>query len=121
MFEKIKDLWVAALRSGDYKQHKKRLTSANRSAHCCMGVLCEVAIKEGVRLHIEKRLDKSRRVTLYYSGMPNTLPPVAMKWAGMRTSMGAFQKSIGSLVQMNDSGDSFEKIADVIEKRWKEL
>jgi hypothetical protein len=35
--------WIAALRSGTYRQTKNSLASHVRSAHCCLGVLCEVA------------------------------------------------------------------------------
>lgn len=42
--------WVAALRSGDYNQGRRVLTSIQGDEFCCLGVACqikEVEIKEG--------------------------------------------------------------------------
>lgn len=41
MDKELKTKWVAALRSGEYKQGRNRLKWAGR--YCCLGVLCEVA------------------------------------------------------------------------------
>ena len=45
----LKQRWVDALRSGQYQQGFGRLHKqlSNKSYFCCLGVLCEVAIKEG--------------------------------------------------------------------------
>jgi hypothetical protein len=40
MEAELKEKWVAALRSGDYKQTKVELRDGNK--HCALGVLCEV-------------------------------------------------------------------------------
>lgn len=44
MNQEYKEKWVAALRSGDYKQGRGRLQ--NEDGFCCLGVLCDVAAKE---------------------------------------------------------------------------
>jgi hypothetical protein len=44
MDQKLKTKWIAALRSGDYKQGKMQLFDGER--HCCLGVLCIVINKE---------------------------------------------------------------------------
>lgn len=49
MKKEIADKWVAALRSGNYKQTTGMLNRNNES-FCCLGVLCEIAIKDGVEL-----------------------------------------------------------------------
>lgn len=36
-----KDKWVAALRSGEYKQGKGYLHENSSNTYCCLGVLCE--------------------------------------------------------------------------------
>lgn len=41
----VKVKWIAALRSGDYKQTHGALRDEN--GYCCLGVLCDVAAKEG--------------------------------------------------------------------------
>lgn len=47
MDAEIKGRWVAALRSGDYKQVEGRLNK-NDEGFCCLGVLCEIAVGDGV-------------------------------------------------------------------------
>ena len=46
----VKNKWVAALNSGNYKQGAGKLKYGNQSGtfHCCLGVLSELAVKEGV-------------------------------------------------------------------------
>lgn len=41
MDSELKDKWVSALRSDEYKQGRGRLFSNGK--YCCLGVLCEVA------------------------------------------------------------------------------
>jgi len=40
MKPEIKELWIEALRSGQYKQGHNRLRTNNR--YCCLGVLCDI-------------------------------------------------------------------------------
>lgn len=44
----LKKKWVAALRSGDYKQGRNSLKQGkgDKATYCCLGVLCEI---EGLR------------------------------------------------------------------------
>ena len=51
MNPRIKDLWVKALQSGKYRQGQLRLIREQKTygtEHCCLGVLCELALAEGV-------------------------------------------------------------------------
>lgn len=41
--EDFKKKWVAALRSGEYKQGKGTLYRENNDTHCCLGVACRIA------------------------------------------------------------------------------
>src|SRR4051812_34484552 len=41
-----RDIWVKALRSGEYKQTKGALHTAD-GAFCCLGVACDLALKAG--------------------------------------------------------------------------
>ncbi len=43
MDPELKKKWVAALRSGEYKQGRNRLHRKVDNSFCCLGVLCEVA------------------------------------------------------------------------------
>jgi hypothetical protein len=56
MKKALRDAWLKALRSGDYKQtigilhriHERQSSGELYTpGHCCLGVLCDVMIKEG--------------------------------------------------------------------------
>ena len=42
MKREVKDKWIAALRSGKYKQGTGCLRDIDSNAFCCMGVLCDI-------------------------------------------------------------------------------
>lgn len=90
--------WVAALRSGQYNQCKKRLTNAGR--YCCLGVACAIS-----------PLDRKTWVH------ECTLPWEVMDWLGIRDSQGEFGEAFGEALTIlnDDKGLSFEEIADIIE------
>ena len=47
MDQELKAKWVAALRSGEYKQGYGRLFSPREKSYCCLGVLCDVIDPKG--------------------------------------------------------------------------
>lgn len=95
MDKELKAKWVAALRSGKYKQGKGVLRG-HSNAYCCLGVLCEVAGHDPVEWQ-----------TAYGANH------VRVDVAGIITETNAHQ-----LAAMNDVHDkSFEQIADYIEWR----
>ncbi len=52
MIKKYKEKWIAALRSGDYRQNRgslRRMVDETNFGYCCLGVLCEV-LKEDKKL-----------------------------------------------------------------------
>lgn len=82
------DLWVEALRSGDYKQGNGWLNRTGATVdeegepvreYCCLGVLCEVAMKEGLRLDVDVKDGGDARS---YDGHPAFPPPAVWGWAG---------------------------------------
>jgi len=48
MFKRVKDLWVKALESGNFKQTKGKMIrgKGNQTSYCCLGVLARVYAKE---------------------------------------------------------------------------
>lgn len=46
MDQSVKARWVAALRSGEYKQSSKRVLNDGQGGFCCLGVLCDLYAKE---------------------------------------------------------------------------
>lgn len=39
--------WIKALRSGEYKQAQNKLKNTQKNSFCCLGVLCDLAAKDG--------------------------------------------------------------------------
>lgn len=101
--------WIAALRSGKYTQDVKRLKT--EKGHCCLGVLCEVAMENGEPWE--------SLISIEHFCM---LPENMRDWAGLRDIAGATStKTQPPLTCLNDNlGCSFEMIADYLEK-YEEL
>ena len=113
--QKIRRSWIRALRSGKYKQTDTVLhrTEEGNDYFCCLGVLCELAVKEGI---IEPGKTKGENV--YYSRKSyQVLPKKVQLWAGLKTNVGDFKDtySEGSLADLNDGGTPFSEIATIIE------
>ena len=114
-------LWVAALRSGKYKQGENYLHITNEEGedqYCCLGVACAVAVENGVDLEMSVNLN-----THEYDHCGATLPLTVMHWLGTVNpnpkteddSINGFGKA--SLTHLNDAKRyDFNKIADVIER-----
>lgn len=120
MREDIKEQWVAALRSGDYVQGRGRLATINGDEvqYCCLGVLCELAVKAGVAVKENERNHHIRYSNPQdrWDGNAATLPLFVMEWADLEDRQG-WSSLDDSLTNKNDRGVSFEKIADVIEDK----
>ena len=119
MNPRIKQRWLEALRSGEYKQTKENLQ--NSDGFCCLGVLCDLHAKErgmnwvrqtdGYELYVETQI----------------LPLSVQEWAGLDNDIGGlvdfeyerdgvmYVKS-ESLPEINDTWNkNFNEIADLIE------
>jgi hypothetical protein len=114
MNQKIKQEWCEELISGRYTQGCGNLCRDDK--YCCLGVLCEIAIKHGVKI------SKWRRYTgvnnsYCYNNEHHYLPKIVSDWAGLdsRDPELLFLSS-PSLARMNDRGYSFNDIANAIEK-----
>jgi hypothetical protein len=109
--------WVAALRSGEYKQGRRVLHHGDN--FCCLGVGCDLAIKAGVKLEVSTIPGEPTR----YGGDRNYTPKEVMEWLGLASKDGVYRIGVGSssLASMNDDGKSFSQIADVIELQPKGL
>lgn len=111
MNQEVKALWLEALRSGDYRRAEGKLhRTANGEEYCCLGVLCDLAVKAGLPVEVEPAL----RAYMRYDGFPDTLPESVMEWAGLMDS--SPDTPHGELVALNDDGMSFDDIANVIEE-----
>lgn len=119
MKNNIKEEWIAALRSGDYAQGAGKL---NRNGeYCCLGVLCDMAAKQGVVEDSIVRQDGN--IMHRYGYSVAVLPRQVAVWAGLKVHEFSDWEVVGvsigdyptTLANLNDSGTTFEAIAGIIE------
>ena len=116
MKKEIADKWVAALRSGEYKQTTGQLANVERTEHCCLGVLCEMAIKDGVDVEVDVRPHD-----VYFDENSAGLPDKVQNWAGIFTANGVLNGGITIAALNDDEQYDFGRIANIIEESWREL
>lgn len=137
----VKKRWIEALRSGDYKQTEGTL-NRNDETFCCLGVLCELAVEDGV---VTKKYDDMpagikdgvvgyrltevdftqdemfRKYTEY-----DLLPRSVMAWAGLEAQNPDVEyhdpssdySQVTCISSLNDEFHmNFEQIANVIEEQ----
>lgn len=105
--KEVYNIWIKALRSGKYEQTDSMLISPaihseEADRFCCLGVLCDLAAKDGGE---QWNIDGygENRATAF-------LPTHMRRYIKMQVS------EQQRLVKMNDNGQSFESIASEIEK-----
>lgn len=125
-------VWVDALRSGEFKQGMNRLRNPGSrdvgvpDMFCCLGVACEVAIRGGVPIEFTDGsgyVQHEQENGFQYEG---SLPPLVVDWLGLTghdtEEAGDFVVGVEDgrrfLAQLNDTGWTFEQIADVIENEF---
>ncbi len=141
MHPEIKARWVAALRSGDYPQGTGALCHTatpdgmdSKSGFCCLGVLGDLYAQDFPERAkwIDLEADGSRKA-LVINGQADTvyLHVAIVEWAGLDAVNPSVPRDdsdpedpcpVGctcgqriSLASVNDRGDSFDEIADLIE------
>lgn len=126
MNERIKKLWIDTLRSETVKQAQKKLciydSESKEYSFCCLGVLCEIYQSEArnpenklTELKISNQEMGGGYSKYIYNQSDSYLPPEVMLWAELKEAL-PVTKNGTSLSGANDTGTSFEKIADYIEK-----
>ncbi len=116
MNEIVAKEWIKQLRSGNYKQGKRRLRDKDDNC-CCLGILCDIAPM--VKWELSGKVYDARTKNNYSDAV---LPLNVQRWADMKTSNGTLQNQKRvALSEYNDNGLTFDEIADVIEENWKEL
>lgn len=107
MKPEIKQKWVELLRSGKYIQATDRLKTGN--AYCCLGVLCDLYIKETGKGHWE--VGDHPSFILEEDELTIGLNGKLLKWVGM-TNM-----EHNDCIKYNDTENlNFSQIADKIEE-----
>ena len=123
--------WLAALRSGEYKQGRKALhDDRDKSSNfCCLGVACDLYAKAGHGSWIKAPDGAITYTFLAKNGhsSQDALPAPVTDWLGIRTGDGFFEPdttpgNAQSLIDLNDNKSfTFLQIADVIESQPKGL
>jgi hypothetical protein len=114
MRECVKNKWIAALRSGKYKQGRGRLNGPD--GYCCLGVLCEVFIADGNALDV-----RTPNSVTEYNGESSYPPDAVLKWAGIRSLEGHAEGAPHSVAAVNDHAHSFTSSIEYIEQHWKNM
>jgi len=136
MFKHIADDWTRNLRSDEYQQCTGALERVEHEqledgviktvkTNCCLGVLAEMAHKEGIcerwedvngTVYFGDRTDDE------YDSSAGVLPMSVMNWAGIRTPSGSRGPDEYELTFLNDAeGLTFEQIADIVDNDWEIL
>lgn len=129
MNTEVKEKWIKALRSGEYKQAQGKLRD-NNNGFCCLGVLCDVYAKENPQAGW-KQPDVARDYEVFFfdeksfnmfSGFPDSR---VMDWAGLpnvdpltNEARTDFETRMNAkITDLNDKMNyDFNRIADVIER-----
>ena len=119
MNKSIAKKWVKELRSGRYEQGVYRLVD-NKDNFCCLGVLCNLAIDEGIGKWVKGSSGWAFRTAADIDDQ--ILPLEVRKWAGMYSSSGMLNDgTLECLTDLNDAGKSFKQLADIIENNVERL
>jgi hypothetical protein len=112
MNPEIKSLWVAALRSGKYKQGRGTLRN-EQEQFCCLGVLCNLHAQAHPEIAAKQKYSTEYLTCKCY------LPDEVIKWSGVRYNGGivSINRELKSLADHNDSRRTFEEIAKAIEEQ----
>jgi len=106
-----REAWFEALESGEYEQNDEKLRKASfyeGYSYCCLGVACEISkLGEWTNNNVYRVGDESNDVWLV-SAVQN--------WLGLVSDTGepsdyGYDGAADSLIQLNDSGWTFEQIA----------
>ena len=115
MNAKIKKRWVADLRKNKKLQGFGCLRTED-DKFCCLGRLCELAVKAGV---VERHGDKTEGYSYGETKIIGVLPAEVREWAEITDDpVVIYKKENVRLVELNDEKElSFLRIANLIEKQ----
>lgn len=117
MKEDIKDRWVANLTSGEYIQGEGQLRDES-GKFCCLGVLCDMAVKDKVIL--PPVWSDVSEAYVYDNNTWSILPRAVSHWAGLGERHDPFVSLANgdgyTLSELNDGGKDFNTIAEIIKE-----
>ena len=135
MNTRIANKWIKALESGKYVQGKGVLKTGTteKPKHCCLGVLCELYMKENPgEAEWEYNVDSGEFAFVLDDDVGLSLLPERIRyWSEMKSTDGTIPENFKTgpraglrkdLASINDSPrGTFKKIAEYIRKYRKEL
>lgn len=113
MNKDILAMWVEALRSGRYRQGKFGLRDLE-DRFDPIGVLCDLAISDGVKVGCKKYEKPDAQVFFgyCYDGTATRLPKAVSEWSGLS------YWSANRILTINDKGKDFGLIANYLEEKY---
>lgn len=81
MNSEVKEKWIAALRSNEYKQTQGYLHT--HDGYCCLGVLCDLYAKEK---NMEWKIENDGNIRSF-DGKDQVLPQSVSDWSGVETDI----------------------------------
>ncbi len=124
MNQEVKEKWLVALRSGDYKQSKFKLKDGD-NGFCCLGVLSDLYAKEkGLEWTESEAVKPFKTVSCISETTPNSdeyLAKEVMEWAGLdkaNPNVDVVDYCENTLAEFNDDCEfDFDRIAEIIEEQ----
>ena len=105
--EEHRAAWIAALKSGEYRQGFGFLHNKDLNVFCCLGVGCDLMIKRGVEEFTSFTSEFKSHVE--YNGKSGNPPREMQQYFGINTS------DVEDLVELNDTEKkTFQEIANFI-------
>lgn len=118
MKPEIKQKWIAALESDEYKQTKRYLKT--EEGFCCLGVLTDLYLQEmGDNWKPE---NDDGNVCYSFSDCAHDLPEDVVEWAGLANTDPTVEDNgvATELSFLNDVGADFQEISKLIESSLTE-
>lgn len=118
MNPEIKKAWIAALRGDEYRRGEgglcKTSDEGRGDSFCCLGVLCDLAVKAGLGEWCDEGLFRAWKSEDWGSSEAGILPKPVADWAGLDEPNPVVGSA--SLAQWNDSRHApFSLIAELVE------
>jgi len=107
--EERREIWAQKLESGEYKQGKAALRSAD-NLFCCLGVACDLF--DATQWKKDSEQPEEFRNYTYSKTQNGGMPP-----AEVRNFFGITGSEAPTLAAKNDGGHKFEDIAKIIREK----
>ncbi len=117
MNQRIKEAWIKALRSGDYKQGRETLNC--NGEFCCLGVLTDLYIKEYNRSW-SQLVDEPDCSLMCFEDGGDLLPESVIQWADVTSNDPIIDEADDAIYRISYYNDEerydFNQLADLIQE-----